>query len=150
MRSLCPRGDPRGRFRGVRGIGRWEDHLLVCESVGVVQVFRGHEFHFAYPVPGRAGGRFEPTSIATLPDARAVLAVAGEESALLLVDRSGRLLRVIAEAGEQEGCVVDPSDVALAEGSEDRTTRVCVIDRDGDRIQVFTLDGHCYGAFREV
>jgi hypothetical protein len=29
-------------------------------------------------------------------------------------------------------------------------TRVAVLDRDGDRVQVFTLSGRCYGSFVEA
>ena len=68
-------------------------------------------------------------------------------SSLLLVDRAGRLVRVLAEAGSESGCLTHPGDVVIAQGHDDHDTRVLVIDQDGDRVQVFTLEGRCFGAF---
>jgi len=120
----------------------------VCErGGGRVQVFRDDEFHFAFQLPPAGGAKFEPVAAALLRDGRAVIATSGEASSLLLVDRSGRLLRVIAEAGSESGCLVHPADVVVAEEQEDHDTRVLVIDQDGDRVQVFTLEGRCFGAF---
>ena len=62
-------------------------------------------------------------------------------------ERSG-LLRVLAEHGVEGGEVFHPSDVALEDvGSDDCRTRLVAVDRDGERVQVFTLAGTCYGAF---
>jgi hypothetical protein len=88
-------------------------------------------------------------AVAPLADGRLVLAVGGGKSALLLCDATGHLLRVLARGGSDEGAVFHPSDVVVAEDEDDRRTRVAVIDRDGDRVQMFTLEGRCYGAFAE-
>ena len=41
----------------------------------------------------------------------------------------------------------DVGDVAVEAGPTQRETRVAVIDRDAERLQVFTLDGRCLGEF---
>lgn len=152
VRSLRPQGDPRGRFAGLAGIdgagdGDW---LMACEArAGRVSVFRGGEFHYALRVPV-AGARFEPTAVARLRDGRVVIANGGEAGALLLVDSGGRLLRVLAGAGEGTGALDGPTDVVAAEWGDDRHTRVVSIDREGERVQVFNLEGRCYGAFSRL
>ena len=73
----------------------------------------------------------------------------GPASALLLCDASGRILRVLATEGAGAGCVDQPGDVVVEEGDRDATSRVVVIDREGERVQVFTLEGRCYGSFAE-
>lgn len=148
--SLRPEGDPLGRFRGVRSLAARGRFAYVCEGrAGRVQVFRDREFHFLFSVPVRPGGRFEPVAVAPLEDGRMVLATGGSESALLLLDGAGRLLRVLAEAGGEAGQVEEPNDVAVDQG-EDGAVRVAAIDRDAERVQVFTLDGECHGALQEL
>ena len=58
-------------------------------------------------------------------------------------------MKVIASAGEEEGCVFEPSDLVLERGALDAKARVWVLDRDACRIQVFTLEGRCHGSFPE-
>jgi len=160
VRSLRPLGDPRGQFHGAVGLAVEDDLLYVCErgvggspahsagrTAGRVQVFKDDEFHFAIQIPVAGGARFEPVAAALLPDGRSVIATAGEASGLLLVDRAGRLVRVLAEAGSESGRLTHPGDVVIARGEDEQDTRVLVIDQDGGRVQVFTLDGRCYGAF---
>ena len=86
-------------------------------------------------------------SAASVEDGRAVLAHGGDQSALLLVDGAGRLLSRLAGHGADEGLVRDPEDVVVEPGESDHKTRVAVLDADGARVQVFTLDGGCYGSF---
>ena len=147
-------GDPRGRFRDVSSIdyrprdGGRPEWLVVAERRGErVQVFRDGEFHFAFSIPLRAGARFEPVAVATLEDRRMVVAIGGAEGGLFLVDPAGRPLRRLAESGEAEGQVSFAGDVVVDEGDVDRSTRVALIDQDGERVQIFTLEGRCYGAF---
>lgn len=148
VRSLRPGGDPRGRFHDVRGIDVLGEWIYACEArAGRVQVFRGAHHHYTFTVAAQGGRRFEPAAVALFPDGRAVIATGGEASALLLVDRAGRLLRVLVEGGREPGAVDDPGDVVVAWGADDRQARVVAVDRDGERIQVFTLEGRCYGAF---
>jgi hypothetical protein len=151
--SLRPEGDPRGRFDGVRRAAVHGRMVYACEAgAGRVQVFRDGEFHFLFraPVPARRV-RFRPHAVAPLADGRLVIAQGGADaSALLVVDRGGRHLRTLAEHGEATGQVFEPTDVAIEESESDHRTRVAVIDCDGDRVQVFTLDGVCFGAFPDM
>jgi len=148
-RALRALGDPDARFQGLAGASLCERFAYTAEvQAQRIQVFRDGEFHFAFSVPCRQGA-FEPTAVAPLRDRRMVLAVRGPASALLLVDSAGQLLGCLAEAGIGEGRVENPSDVVVQEGAEDRETQVLVIDRDGFRVQVFNLEGRCYGSFLE-
>jgi hypothetical protein len=157
--SLRPEGDPQGRFDGLRRAAIRGRMLYACEAgAGRVQVFRDGEFHFLFRAPlssrpsnAPAGGRFHPHAIAPLGDGRLVIAQGGAEaSALVLVDPGGRHLHTLAEHGEAIGQVFEPTDVAIEEADSDHHTRVAVIDCDGDRVQVFTLDGVCFGAFPDL
>ena len=149
--GLRSEGDPLGTFRGlVRATahGRW---VFACETGAArVQVFRDSEFHFLFRVPGSAGGRLEPTAAAPLSDGRWVLAVRGQESALLIVDSAGRLVRVLAGSGVDTGSVQAPEDVVVEQGHDLAHTRIAVLDRDAERVQVFTVEGHCYGAVQSL
>lgn len=159
--SLRPEGRAGARFRRVLGVAVLGRFTYVCEGgARRVQVFRDGEFHFAIPMPalpGAAGLRPEPRAAAPLPDGRLLVAcgappaAATEDggSAVLLFDGSGRLLQALAEHGAEEGRVFEPDDVVVEPGARDRESRVVVIDRDGERLQVFNLLGRCYGTFAE-
>ena len=142
-------GDPAKEFRDVVGIAIGERLSYVCEwRAGRVQVFRDLEFHFSFTLGGREP--FEPTAAAPLSDGRVVVTARGVASGLHLFDEAGRHLAALAEHGEDAGAVFEPSDVVVEEGADDRHTRVVVVDRDGDRVQVFSLSGACYGSFPEL
>jgi len=145
--SPAPMGRGQGIFRGVRGVELCGRLLLIAECYGQrIQVFRDGSFHFGFGVDC-AGQRFEPSAVRALEDGRLLVSTTGAASSLLLVDSSGKLLRVLAHAGADEGCVQDPTDLVLEPGQDDAHTRVAVIDRDGLRVQVFTLLGRCFGSF---
>ncbi|MCA8979189.1 MAG: hypothetical protein KDC14_04115 [Planctomycetes bacterium] len=145
--SLRPGGDPDELFHGVRGLAHAGDFLYVCESVaGRVQVFRDERFHFAFDAGSRVQ-RFFPVAAAALGDGRVLVVHGAEDGALLLFDAGGRLRRVLAEGGAEEGRLRAPNDVVVEPGRDDRHTRIAVIDRDGTRVQVFNLEGRCYGRF---
>ncbi len=144
---------PRDKSEGFAGLGRIafgpRGILLACEpAAGLVHVWRDGRFHFAFRVPDAP----EPTAVRALDDGRIVVASTGDEGgALHLFDGSGRMLRRLADGGDQEGAVLDPEDLALDESSgPDRRTRVVVADLAGSRLQVFNLEGDCYGAFGNV
>lgn len=149
-RSLRPLGDPNERFRRLAGVATNGRLIAACEpGAARVQVFRDGEFHFAFrcpPAPG-SDAAFEPRAVALLDDGRMVVAQGGERSALLLFAEGGRLQRVLAEDGIDAGSVFEPSGLAVEPAGSDASIRVPVIDRDGERVQVFTLDGRCLGAF---
>ncbi|MCY2960864.1 MAG: hypothetical protein NTY35_11915 [Planctomycetota bacterium] len=141
---------PRDVAEGFAGLGRVafgvRGLVYACEpSSGLVLAWREGEFHFAFRAPeGRA-----PIAVRALDDGRMVVASAGDDGgAVHLVDAAGRLLRTLARGGEGEGLVTDPEDLAVefVAGSE-RRTRVVVADAAGARLQVFNLEGDCYGAF---
>lgn len=149
--SLRPEGNPLGYFQNAQSIAHHGRMTYVCEPrAGQVQVFRDGEFHFLFRVPTSGGAVFEPRAVAPLDDGRVIIAAGGDESALLLVDAAGRLIDVLAEKGSDSGQVFEPNDVVAEAGGEDEGTRLAVIDRDAERVQVFTLDGRCFGAFEEL
>lgn len=151
VRSLAPQGDPRERFDRIHAVASAGRFLYACESrARRIQVYRDGEFHFLLRVPSARGDYVEPVAVAGVADGRVVVAVGGPQSALLLMDRAGRVDRVLAGPGSDSGCVSEPGDVDVEEGASDRTTRVVAIDRDGERVQVFTLEGTCYGAFEQL
>lgn len=154
-RSLRPLGDPRGHFEDLTALAARGEYIWTCEGrAGRVQVFRRDEFHFSFltlaehpqdPVPLR------PQGLALLGDGRALLALGGEgRSGLWLVDGAGKRLAILAEAGMGEGSVWEPTRLAVEEATTDRQTRLAVLDRDGDRVQVFNLEGRCYGSFLDL
>jgi hypothetical protein len=151
VESLRPNGSPLARFRGLTRIAARDGFVFACDApAGVVQVFRSLEFHFAFRVAMRPGAKFEPVAIAPLTGGRSVVAVRGEHAALLLVDGAGRLQRVLADRGSAAGEVDEPADVAVEASDGDRGARLAVIDRDGERVQVFTLEGRCEGELTEL
>lgn len=147
LASPKPLGDPRGCFRGVQGLALGERSLHVAEGAAHrIQVFRDLEFHFSIELSGAR----EPRALAVLEDERLVVACAGPLSELLLLAPGGCVQRVLARGRGPRDELFEPSGVAVERGSSDRDTRVAVIDRDGGRVQVFTLEGQCQGAFEEL
>ena len=146
-RSMRPMGESEGRFRQVVRLACFERELFVAEArARRVQVFRDGEFHYAFRVPLASGGWAEPAGMAPLEDGRLLLAVRGETSGVLLVDRTGKVLEVLAEEGHEVGQVFEPTDVVVEAAARDGVRRAAVLDADGDRIQVFNLAGRCYGS----
>jgi hypothetical protein len=148
--SLRPAGDPLGVFRGLTAVAVRDRTVWACErGAHRVQVFRDGEFHFLFGVDlGRLSSQaFEPRAIATLSDGRLVVAHGGAEGALLLLEREGRIARVLARGGPGSGEVFEPSGVVVDERDSEGSSRIAVIDSDGDRVQVFTLEGRCFGSF---
>lgn len=149
--SLRPLGDPQERFRRVAGVAARGRRIYACElGAERVQVFRDGEFHFAFRVVAPGEGALVPAAAAALDDGRVVVACGGERSALCLMDEGGALVRVLAGHGGEEGEVFQPSDVVADDVGSDRRSRVAVIDCDGDRVQVFSLDGRCFGRFESL
>ncbi len=156
LRSL---GSPGRGFERVTAIARRGTRVWVAEGgARRVQVFRDDEFLFAFELATPRGAvAAEPRGIAPLADGRVVVAEAGADgtgragSALRVYSASGALEQTLAEHGTGEGAVQEPIDVvadADAPPEEDESeTRVAVLDRDGERVQVFTLAGRCYGTF---
>lgn len=151
--SLRSEGDPRERFRGLRAVatgGRW---IAAAEGGrGRVQVFRDGEFHYLVRPSAASGAAGEISAVAVLEDGRLVVGLSGGEgrSALLLLDAGGRVQARLAQGGVRHGDVLDPQGLAVEVGREDRLTRLAVLDRDAERVQVFSLDGRCFGELTEL
>jgi len=154
VQSLRPLGDPRGKFAGVRGVTSSERLIFVSEAGAErVQVFRDGDFHFAFRVVVPGFGR-RAVATAALGDGRLVVAVTGEsdkeESGLLLFNESGHFLEVLARPGRGDGEICQPEGLAVLDEGRDRDSRLFAIDCDGERVQVFNLEGDCYGAFENL
>jgi hypothetical protein len=145
--SLPALGDPGRPYRGLCRLASGGELLYAAEALGrCVQVFRAGAFLFAFHLTDARGERFEPSALAALGDGRLVVGCRGPRSALFLVDGAGRPLRQLASDGEEEGAVHLPTDAVVEAGADDRHARLFVIDRDGLRVQVFTLEGRCLGS----
>ncbi len=110
-----------------------------------LQVFRGGRFVHAVALAGMPA---TPEAAVRLPDGRFVVAfgAAGDGGALTLLGRDGR--RLAALAGPDE--VDHPSGLALLPGATDAETRLWVVDREGTRVQLFTVDGRGWGEFTSL
>jgi hypothetical protein len=154
--TLDSRGERRRAWRGLTRCGLSLSACAGAESggalawaceraSGLVQVFRGGRFDHAW----RAPRGLQPEAAVRLEDGRWVL-LAGDahECAVLLVDAAGRELATLARPGRGEAQLDAAEHLAVEPGAEsDRRTRVAVLDRAGARIQVFNLEGECYGGF---
>jgi hypothetical protein len=147
-RSLRPQGHHDMLFDDLVHVDAVGDRILVCERrVNRVQIFREREFHYAIEPEMPVGAELACARL--LEDGRIVCAFRGSTSGVLLLDRRGRRMRLLAEGGEEEGCVFEPSDLVVEAGVSDAGARVWILDRDGCRVQVFTLSGRCHGSFPE-
>ena len=146
-----PEAGPRGAFHDLRGVTWDDDRILACEAgAGAVRVYQGGSLHWSLHLPVQGHGRFRPAACAVLSTGQFLIACADTDaSAILLCDPGGRVRRVIAEAGENVGQVCEPSDVIVEESIEGGP-RIVVIDSAGARVQVFTLEGRCFGAFPQL
>jgi hypothetical protein len=163
LQTYRSRGESQTPFRDLARVSMSGRLTFACErKSGLVQVFRDGEFHWALVAP-RARGTLpvEPRSVQALSDGRILLATGSDgtsapgeradpRSAVHLLDKNGVLLKTIAGPGEDTGQVFEPTDLALDEGGSDRRSRFAVVDLDGDRVQVFTLEGVCYGSFADL
>jgi hypothetical protein len=148
---LRARGEASETFHDLERVAVSGPFVYALERAsGWIQVFRGGDFHFMFRAPEVRGTHPEPRAIAPLGDGRAVLATGGEGTgALLLIDGGGGVSARLAEHGMEPGQVIEPTDVVVEQGVSDRYARIAVIDQDGERIQVFSLAGACYGSFSD-
>ena len=146
--SLRPLGDPLERFGDIARVVQHGSWTYVCERAARrVQVFRDFEFHFSFRIEPGAGERPEPVALAALPDGRLLIALAGSRSALVLTDGVGRVRATLAAMGDGHGELRHVGDIAVEAGADERGSRVAVIDRDAERLQVFDLAGRALGEF---
>ncbi len=149
--SLRPPAGPRGFFQGLRGVAYRAGRIYASETAaGRVHVYQGGELHWSLRLPAAGNARFRPTAVAPLEDGSLVVTSSDEGSgALLHCDGGGRLRRVLAEGGSAAGQVDEPLDVVVDEQAPGGA-RAVVIDQAGCRVQVFTLEGRCFGAFPKL
>lgn len=146
--SVAALGEPQRAFENVVRLATDGRRLLVAEAwARRVQVFQDFRFRFGFQLRTRGGEPLEPSAVAALPDGRMVVGSRAPESAVDLVDASGRALLRLAEGGEGEGSVSEPLAIAVVPDVEDPRARVFVLDSEGLRVQVFDLEGRCLGAF---
>lgn len=146
MVSLRPLGNPEGFFRDAQGIVLQDEEAWVLEArTPRLQVFKQGAFHYALPLPEIDGAW--PQAFALAPGGRSVVAWGGESGAVLLLGPDGRVNGCLAAAGEEVGGVSHPTGILVVPGEDDRHTRVVLLDHGGSRVQVFNLEGTCYGAF---
>jgi hypothetical protein len=151
MASLRPSGDPLGSFQDVRAVASLDRLVFVCEGApGRIQIFRDGEFHYTLRVPEVGGEKAEPIAVAPLAPDRLVVACGGPAQALILCDGAGRLIRVLAEGGPAAGQVLEVTDVVAEPEASVADPRIVAMDRDGERVQVFTLGGRCAGELQEL
>ncbi|MSR62308.1 MAG: hypothetical protein EXS08_07680 [Planctomycetes bacterium] len=147
VQSCAALGSPERLFQGVTRLAAQGELLYAAEALARrVQVFRAGEFLFAFQLTDRQGEPYEPSALAPLGDGRLVVGCRAPRSALFLVDGAGRPQRELAREGEEEGCVDQPCAAVLAPGADERQANLFVMDRDGLRVQVFTLEGRCLGS----
>lgn len=151
IRSLRPPQGPRDRFRDLCDLAWRGDELLACErGSGAVRVYSEGVHVGDLSLPLDWGADDEAWAVQPLRDGRTVLAVGGASSAVLLLARTGRVLKVLAAEGRDGGEVSGPEDVVVLEQGLDRDSRMVVLDECGERVQVFNLEGRCYGQLPEL
>jgi hypothetical protein len=73
--------------------------------------------------------------------------VACANNGLVLFDGSGRRVARIVANGPGDDELDGASDVAVERGRSDDRRRAVVVDREGERVRVFSLRGECFGSF---
>lgn len=142
VRSLRPRGESHGRFEALEGVAFDERFLVAVESHGAVHVYRDFEHHFTFDT------RLEGAALrAVAPAGGGRVLVACANNGLVLFDGSGRRVARIVANGPGDDELDGASDVAVERGRSDDRRRAVVVDREGERVRVFSLRGECFGSF---
>lgn len=144
--SLRPLGNPEGLYADARAIVLAGEEAWVLEArTPRLQIFREGSFHYSLALPKIQEAR--PVAFALVPGGRVVVAWGGERGAVLLLGSDGRVNGCLAAAGDEVGEAANPTGILCVPGKDDRHTRIVLLDQDGSRVQVFNLEGACYGAF---
>lgn len=154
--ALRSRGDPSGAFENLAGVALSGRFAFACESGrSAVQVFRDAEFHYEIAWRGPRAGEapFTPCAIAATADGRSI--VAGRASgagAVFLFDAGGSLVRRLDEDLAESADRVDDEvcGVVVDDRGSERGSSALVLDRGGERVLAFTLDGRCLGSFHDL
>lgn len=153
VRSLRPRGESHGRFAGVSAVAIGGPRLFAAEHRAArVQVFEGTDHWFDVQPRALCGTPVRVVALDTDSGRELLLATVGAADGSggeVLWVEEGRWDRPhrIAAPGTGPGQVDEPVAVALAR-DEDRGEPLAVVaDRSGTRLQLFALDGTCFGEF---
>jgi len=148
VRSLRPGGASHGAFRALEGAAFDGRFVYAVEAGGRVSVYRDLDHHFGFVVSGPdADG---PRLRAVAPAGGGRIAVLCERAGVLLFGPGGELLGRRIPTGPHAGGASDleaPVDLVVERGRDDARRRVVVMDREGARVQVFSLVGAPFGAF---
>lgn len=148
VRSLRPGGESHGAFREVESVALDGRFVYAAQTDGRVYVYRDLAHHFSFRVELERGQ--EPRLRAIAPAGGGRIAVLSETAGVLLLDASGKPLARPVPVGVHDGGAWDldhPVDLVVERGREDARRRLVVMDRDGARVQVFSLVGVAFGAF---
>lgn len=148
VRSLRPAGASHGTFVGIEGVAFDGRFVYAVESGGRVSVYRDLEHHFGFRVTLPSGA--DPRLRAVAPAGGGRIAVLSESAGVLVYDAGGAVVARPVATGEIEGGAGEleaPVDLVVERGRPDARRRVVVMDRDGARVQVFSLVGAAFGAF---
>ena len=149
LRSLRPRGESHGRFAGVTAVALAGELAFAVEAYASrVQVFRRLEHLFSFD-PGLLEGE-TLQALTPVGDGRLLAVISGPAARVVMLDSGGEWLGSLAGAGAREGELDEPTGLAVDWTGEDRSSRVCIVDIGGERVQVFSLDGRCFGSFEEA
>lgn len=144
-RSLRPDGASHGTFRALEDVAFDGRFVYAVQSHGRVSVYRDLDHHFGFDVPIDA-----PRLRAVAPAGGGRIAVLDELEGVLVFGPGGELLDRPLPVGVHRGGASDlesPVDLVVERGRDDARRRLVVMDRDGARVQVFSLVGSPFGVF---
>ena len=154
--ALRSRGDRSLPFENLAGVALSGRFAFACESGrSAVQIFRDAEFHFEIAWRGSPSGAasFIPRAVAATAEGRAiVVGTAAEAGSVFLFDAGGALVRRLDEeiAESADGVDAEVCGVVVDDRGAERDSIALVLDRGGDRVLAFTLDGRCLGSFHDL
>jgi hypothetical protein len=155
LASLSSEGRRGQFFDGLSSLSWSRQRLWVAETGAArLQVFDARlEHHASFALASHRGERLRPTALCALETGGCVVAARGECEHLLLLDRHGKVERELATSGRprtsdgQRSSDLQHVVGLVAESQPGRSLgRVAVLDLDGERVQVFSLEGRCQGA----
>lgn len=151
VRSLRPGGDSHGTFRSLEGVAFDGRFVHAVEAGGRVSIYRDLDHHFGFDAAAIANVASEGLRLrAVAPAGGGRVAVVSERDGVLLFGPGGAFLGRPIPTGPHAGGASDleaPVDLVIERGRDDARRRVVVMDREGARIQVFSLVGSSFGTF---
>jgi sugar lactone lactonase YvrE len=138
-RSFRAFGEPNEKFGAPLGIALGANRLFVADTFnGCVQTFRKEgRFIGMFSTATFPGEVSQPTAVAVLPGDRLAVAQWKEPSVVKCFDLSGTFVSTLIQGGEGKGSVHEPTGLVV-----DERARLFVLDRDGERVQMFDPAGN--------